>query len=185
MSSQQQIFEIAAKIKSCTKFCGRTRVVSIDGPAGSGKSTLAQYLSFELENCQIVHMDDLYDGWKQDLLSEFPIRIDSWILTPLQFKLTGHYLKYNWHHKKFDQIVSVSPNPFLILEGVGSGHPLLSTKISLKIWIEANPNLLLKRLVDRDGELMRDDLVKWQKHEANYFNQAKVREKSDLIVSGD
>jgi hypothetical protein len=39
----------------------RTRLVCVDGPAGSGKSTLATQLSLAFA-CQVVHLDDLYEG---------------------------------------------------------------------------------------------------------------------------
>lgn len=185
MDSQIKIHKIAEQVRSASQLCGRTRVVTIDGPAGSGKTSLAQELAEELDGCEIVHMDDMYAGWNQDLIFEFPNRIDSWILTPLQFNLAGHYLKYNWIKEQFDQVVTVDPTPYLILEGVGSGNPLLATKITFRIWIEANPDILLQRLIKRDGESLRNELVGWQKHELNYFNQAKVKEHSDLNVKGD
>ena len=43
------------------------RVFAIDGVAGSGKTTLASQLQLDLPGSQVVHMDDLYSGWKDPL----------------------------------------------------------------------------------------------------------------------
>ncbi len=45
-------------------------VIAIDGPAGAGKTTLATNLALALAQdlrVQIIHMDDLYDGWDNAL----------------------------------------------------------------------------------------------------------------------
>ena len=42
------------------------QIILIDGPAGSGKTTLSHQLSAEL-NCQVVHLDDHYNGWDEAL----------------------------------------------------------------------------------------------------------------------
>src|SRR5690606_19861061 len=48
--------------------CGEVTVVLVDGPAGSGKTTLAAALEAAAgergTGCTVVHMDDLYAGWR-------------------------------------------------------------------------------------------------------------------------
>jgi uridine kinase len=165
--------------------CGSVRVITIDGPAGSGKTTLAQSLCEMLEDCPVVHMDDLYSGWQQDLKNELADRILQSILKPIELNLEAKYLKYNWLKSQFDQTVIVPQSRYLILEGVGAGNPKLHAKTALNIWIEADPSQLLNRLVTRDGEEMRAELNAWQSHEAEYFQSLSVRDLADVRLSGD
>lgn len=185
MFNKYQIKELAAQVSNSFKTCGTTRVITIDGPAGSGKSTLADELSAELTNCEVIHMDDLYQGWNQDLKVELASRIEAWILTPLEYGLAGQYLKYNWRTSKYDQIVQVQPSEYLILEGVGAGHPEIAKKAALSVWIQADPKLLLDRLIARDGQEFHDDLVAWQRHEADYFASLPVKESAQVQIPGD
>jgi len=173
------------RVNSVQPKCGFVRVITIDGPAGSGKTTLAQNLSEILGNCPVIHMDDLYSGWRQDLKVELAIRILQSILVPIEFDLEAKYLKYNWLSSQFDQIVTVPKSQYLILEGVGAGNPKIHSKTVLNIWIEADSSQLLNRLVARDGEVIRTELSAWQSHEAEYFQSLSVRDLADVRVSGD
>lgn len=185
MFNEEILNDLVNRIAKSEKLCGVTRVITIDGPAGSGKTTLANQLSAKLLGCPVVHMDDLYNGWKQDLIGELADRITNQILIPLSDQQPGHYLRYDWHLGKFAESVIVSATNFLILEGVGSGHPKLHDRASLNIWVEANPQVLLGRLIKRDGQALQDELVKWQAHEARYFEQMSIKQLADVALSGD
>ncbi len=176
---------IAERVRSSVPKCGSTHVVTIDGPAGSGKSTLASALSHELDDCPIVHMDDLYEGWTQDLNSELADRIQARILQPISQGVDAQILKYDWIAEKFGETVTVPCSNFLILEGVGSGNSLIRNYVSLAVWIESEPELLVERVVERDGEQLRDDIVRWQNREAEYFNKHEVKASADVHLRGD
>lgn len=177
--------EIADAVRASKPLCGDARVVSIEGPAGSGKSTLASALSHELAECPVVHMDDLYEGWTQDLNNGLADRIQQWILEPIARGVDAQHLKYDWHAGKFSDIVSVPCGLFLILEGVGSGNSLLRNQVSFAIWIESEPQLLVERVVARDGEQLRSEIIRWQQHEADFFIQHHVKEASHVWLRGD
>lgn len=185
MFDRKLIKGLAEQIALTLPQCGSTRVVTIDGPAGSGKTTLGSALAEELGDCQLVHMDDLYEGWQQDLVNVLPERINSWILVPLSNGLPGQYLKYNWYSGKYDEIVAVPVTRYLILEGVGSGNTKLNSQTSFNIWVEANSANLLDRLVQRDGKEMLPRLTLWQRHEAEYFDLVPVRTSADVLIKGD
>ena len=185
MQTKQTIEALVSRVKSSPKTCGITKVVTIDGPAGSGKTTLANQLAEVLSDCKVIHMDDLYNGWTQDLCGELAARIDQKILTPLSQNKSAQFEKYDWATKSFNEKVSIEPPNYLILEGVGSGHPDLNSRSALNIWIEAEPTVLLERLIKRDGEALRDDLVCWQSHEARYFSELLIKHLADVRLSGD
>ena len=42
------------------------QIILIDGPAGAGKTTFSLKLQNEL-GCQVVHLDDHYNGWDEAL----------------------------------------------------------------------------------------------------------------------
>lgn len=185
MFDDSLIDQLVSKVIAAGKFCGRTKVITIDGPAGSGKTTLAAKLSSALSDCPVVHMDDLYSGWNQDLHVELAHRITTEILTPISKEKPAIYKKYDWADEKFKLNEKVDVSDYLILEGVGAGHPEINNRAVLNIWIEANAKTLLDRLVRRDGEHLREQLVKWQTHEARYFEQLSVKDRADVVLSGD
>ena len=67
-------------------------VVAIDGPAGSGKTTLAQKLVNDLSDAQVIHMDDLYDGWNDPLSAKLTARVISQLFQPFVMQLPVKYL---------------------------------------------------------------------------------------------
>jgi len=177
--------DIVDQVRGSDVLCGSTRVVTIDGPAGSGKTTLAASLAAELADCQIIHLDDLYDGWSQDLDRELAERIETSIIEPLRLGAEPRYLKYDWHVHAFTELVTVPRSTYVILDGVGSGNPMLRDCVALAIWIESEPESLLSRLVDRDGEYLRDDLLRWQQHESEYFAAQGVKQAAHLHLRGE
>ena len=176
---------IVDRIHGCKNFTGSARVIAIDGPAGSGKTTLADELCDLFSDCTVVHMDDLYDGWNQDLVTELQGRIETQILKPLSLGRKASFKTYDWHQGLFTKTMTIENPEFLILEGVGAAHPKLKQYFALSIWVEAQPTLLLDRLIARDGQHLRDQLVTWQANEAEYFKRLDVRSSVDLVVRGD
>jgi uridine kinase len=177
--------DIVDQVRAAEVVCGSTRVITIDGPAGSGKTTLSASLAAALVDCQIIHMDDLYDGWSQDLDRELAERIETSILAPLRRGSAPQYRKYDWHVQAFTDLVTVPRSQYVILDGVGSGNPLLRECVTLAIWIESDSESLVDRVLDRDGEQLRADLLRWQQHESQYFAAHDVKKAADLHLRGD
>ena len=176
---------IAREIKASRAMCGDVHVIAIDGPAGSGKTTLAAGLVPELNNCPVIHLDDVYDGWLQDFDQELGQRLRREVLEPLQQGAPGKYAKYNWYTKSFDSFVKVPKGDYLILEGVGSNNLVITELLAYSIWIEANADVLIDRIISRDGESMRPHLAGFKRREADYFEKHNVKARADLQLSGD
>jgi uridine kinase len=183
-----ELSKIRIAIENSDALCGNTKIVSIDGPAGSGKTTLANELASALMSSNgtvsVVHMDELYEGWNDALSQKLTDRIAAWILTPLENGLNPKFLKYDWHEGKYASWSELPLSPVFIIEGVGSGHSAFRKYVSQAIWVEADDHLLLDRVVQRDGETVRDEMLIWKARERAYFELHGVREAAQIHLRG-
>lgn len=179
---------VRAAIESSVALCGNTKIVTIDGPAGSGKTTLATELASAMKNASgvmsVVHMDELYEGWDDALGQKLFNRIEAWILAPIRSGLSPKFLKYDWHQGKYASWSELPLTPVLIIEGVGSGHSSLRECVSQAIWVEADDHLLLDRVVQRDGEVVRDEMLIWKSRERDYFDAHDVKRAAHIHMLG-
>jgi hypothetical protein len=160
--------------------CGDVRVICVDGPAGSGKTTLAETIA-ERTGAQVVHMDDLMDGW-DGVAGTGPQLVS--ILGPLADGRPGSYRHFNWHLDRFDRVVAVPVAPWLVLEGVGSGNPVVAEWVTALAWVEADDDLRVARGLDRDGVGMEPQWRQFMLDEADLFSSHRTRERADVLVDG-
>ena len=173
---------IASTVKKSQPACGQVRVILIDGPAGSGKTTFAHHLAHALGDCPVVSMDSLYNGWSAPLNSDLYERISSQLLDAFRENQSAKYQRFDWHQMKFDNWINVPASEVIIIEGVGAMHPLIRENACLTIWLEADEKLLLKRVLGRDGEDIREQMLQWQKMEREYFKKYKVSAAADFAM---
>jgi len=178
------ISELVELIKSSSTKCGETKLICIDGPAGSGKTTLANSLSKYLDNCPIVHMDEIYEGWEEALSQKTTNDLYQWVIEPLLKKQLIEFFKFDWTISERNEKVVIRSHPYLIIEGVGSSVKKVSEHASLKIWIEVNQSLGIERVLKRDGQQIKDQMKNWQIQELNYFNENKTKENSNIWIDG-
>ncbi|MBD8079139.1 (d)CMP kinase [Cellulosimicrobium arenosum] len=158
-----------------------TRLVVIDGPAGSGKTSLAAQLGESLP-AQVLHMDDLYEGWRG--LEPAWERLDEWVLRPLATGRSGRYRRFDWVQDAFAEWHEVPVAPFLVVEGCGAGRLEAGTVASLRVWVEAPDGLRLARGLDRDGEAMREHWLAWMETEVEHYARNRTRERADVRLDG-
>ena len=157
------------------------QIILIDGPAGSGKTTFSYKLSTEL-NCQVVHLDDHYNGWDEALGSD---------LTKLLLNIVENFLNnrvseapvFNWHLAKFEGTKQINPAQSLIIEGVGSGQSQIRPFASQLYWIETEPEIGFARVLERDGMEYQERIKTWQIREAKHFATERTRDFADFIIS--
>jgi uridine kinase len=167
---------------------GRTRLISIDGPAGSGKSTLASNVAARAEargmHTFIVHMDDLYDGWT-GAVRGFGLLRDH-VLQRMADGREGRYRRYDWHVGAYAELHVVPVTvELLIVEGVTSCDRDADRWQSLRLWIETSNEIRLDRGIARDGEALRDHWLDWMRWERDHFAEQDTRSRAHVIIDGN
>jgi hypothetical protein len=178
--------DLAELIAAAPARLGGVRFVAVDGPAGSGKTTFAGRLAPTMAGLglavQLIHVDDLLDGW-DDLPGYWP-RFAADVLAPLRAGRPGSYHRYDWYQGRFAERVPVPVPDVLVLEGVGSarreGHP----DLTLGVFVSVPRELRLRRGIERDGESMREHWLRWMAGEDAHFGADRTEDRAGLLVDG-
>ena len=157
------------------------RLVCIDGPAGSGKSTLAAAVA-DRTGAQVVNTDELMEGWGgfDTVTSQL-----AGIVRALAQGRPGEYHEYLWGQGRFDDATtSVAPGPWLVVEGVGSGDPVIAAHITCLVWVEVDDELRLSRGLERDGVENEPEWREFMPAERRIFARDRTFERADVVVDG-
>ncbi|RZS89361.1 uridine kinase [Motilibacter rhizosphaerae] len=173
--------DLAHRVRAAPARLGGSRLVCVDGPAGSGKTTLAGLLAGAL-GAPVLHLDDVYAGWAG--LDGVAERVAGQVLAPLAEGRPATYATWDWARSRWGGSASLRPGPVLVLEGCGAGDRLLAAHASLLVWVEAPSALRLERGLERDGEALRAEWVRWREVEAAHFSREGTRGRADLLVDG-
>ena len=185
MVQVSNLSELVDKVNESSKKCGQRKIIVIDGPAGSGKTTLAKSLSGLLENCPIIHMDEIYEGWENALSPKTSQDLVEWIINPLLENNSIEYIKYDWNLGQRIEKVVINNSKIIIIEGVGSSSFEISKHASLKLWIEVNKETGINRVLTRDGLQIQEQMKTWQSQESKFFIENNSKENSDIWIDGD
>jgi len=177
--SYQQLLAELNEIKTTSP-----RAFAIDGVAGAGKTTLAAQLNLDLPGSQIVHMDDLFNGWQEPLSPELTRRVINEILDPFINGKEFVYRKFNWYLEVFDETIKVSPADTLLLEGVGAGQRAFRKMLSRIIWVELDPAAGFERVIARDGERVKTQMENFLKDQKKHFAAELTNLVADYTISG-
>lgn len=162
---------------------GPVRLVCVDGPAGSGKTTtaarVADLLAHGGTDVEVVHLDDLYDGWHGLEGSLWP-RVSAQVLEPLRRGRPGRFQRYDWAAAAFTRWVDVPVAPVLLLEGCGSARREADPLASLRVWVDAPDDVRLARGLARDGEDAREHWLGWMADERAHFARERTRQRADV-----
>ncbi|MGV1008867.1 MAG: hypothetical protein ACOYBY_09700 [Dermatophilaceae bacterium] len=159
--------------------CGTTVVLAVDGPSGSGKTTLAA-LTADLLAAPVVHMDDLYPGW--DGLAEGVRRVTELVLEPLSRGERAAYRRWDWTRGEWGDTLLVGPCPVLILEGCGSSVLPAGRYAGVRVWVQADRAVRMRRGLARDGEAFRPHWLRWAGQEDVLFAADRTSQLADLVI---
>jgi cytidylate kinase len=160
---------------------GAGRLLCIDGPQASGKSTLAAAVAALVPGSEVVHVDDLLDGWEG--LATVDASVDA-LLRPLARGEAGRYRRFDWDLGRFAETVTVAPTPLLVLEGCGAGSRLHADLATLIVWVSAPTDLRVTRGIERDGEAVREKQAQWLLDEERLFALEETRARAHVEVDG-
>jgi uridine kinase len=189
--------DLVDRVVATAPSVGPVRLVCVDGPAGSGKTTVAAALATALRpefgEVPVVHGDDLYEGWAvvadaPDRITAFGLfagRVDSWLLEPWSRGEPAKHPVRDWYADAWGRTVSVPAAPVVILEGVGAASRALRSRAALVVWVEADPGMAIERVVARDGEAMRGEIVSWQRDESRWHEVDGTRAEADVRLQGE
>jgi uridine kinase len=161
-------------------------IITIDGVAGAGKTTLANFMSEEYRertSLQVVHMDDLYDGWEDPLgksLTDKLERIVSAHVNGTACLIAG----YDWERNLPGENFVIEPVEMLILEGVGSGQGSIREFVESKIWIDLEPIVGLRRVLSRDGFHIEEQMLRFMEQQRIHFIEEGTRDAADFHIAG-
>ena len=160
-------------------------LITIDGPAGSGKTSLASLIESSLtstgEKVFTIHMDDLFDGWKNALSYSLQDRILAIIKEAKQSSQIT-VPQYNWEQAAFGEPLTIPTPETLILEGVGSGQSAVREFVDISLWLDCPSEIALSRAIARDGVELSELLKRWQLQEAAHFLLEKTESAADYRV---
>ena len=160
-------------------------LIAIDGRAGAGKTTLAASFFDELsvdKTVEVIHMDDLYDGWEYALDQRLTQSLES-IVKSHQSKVAFEIDIFNWQSMSFDSKRVIHPVDILILEGVGAGQKVVRDAGATLYWLDIDAEVGIQRVLNRDGNQIASQMKQWQIAQEIHFLRDKTRENAEHIQS--
>jgi uridine kinase len=177
-SNAEQVLELA---RTRPPTLGEGRLICVDGPACSGKTTLGAEIASLAGGAAVVHMDDLFEGWRG--LARVDEQLHT-LLRPLALGFSGTYRRWDWPGNAWAETVLVPPAPVLVVEGVGSGSAAQADLITVLAWVEVPFELRMARGLARDGAGVTDHWQQWAEDERAHFERERTRERADVILDG-
>jgi uridine kinase len=182
----ERFADLAAEIGRRPARLGAVRLVAVDGPSGAGKTTFAGRLAGALiragKRVEVVHTDDLLDGW-EDQFTFWP-RLECGVLEPLARGEPGRYPIYDWVRGRFGGDLHVPVPDVLIVDGGTSARAEAYPLLSFSIFVTADRDVRWDRTVARDGATVEAPLRRWMAAEDGYFARTGTAERVDRLVDG-
>jgi uridine kinase len=162
---------------------GPVRLVGIDGCGGAGKTTFAQRLVAAANGeWQVVHTDDF--ATHEEPVEWWP-RMLAQVIEPLSRKQPATFQPYDWVHRCPSDETTVAPADVVLIEGVGATRKAWRNRLALRIWVDTDSELRLRRGLDRDGEQLAEFWRDWRIAEDRYVAEEQPQQHADLVVAGD
>jgi len=160
-------------------------IIAIDGPAGAGKTTLASTLSLALSpqmSTTVIHMDELYPGWENALGDELTKTL-TWLTSCHKAKKPLLYSSFNWIVNEFSPPKSHASTQLLILEGVASAQLPIEESLATLIWLDLDPEIGFRRVIERDGESISLEMKTWLVTQEQHFAADRTKERCEFLLS--
>ncbi len=181
----------AAEVKSLiSETEEKPYMIAIDGRCTAGKTTFASFLAEEL-NASVVHMDDFFLRMHQrtaERYSEPGGNVDRErvreVLRELRQKKDASFRMFDCTVMELGDEKVIPYRDVIIVEGSYSQHPYLQDFYNLKIFLDVDPEVQQKRILQRNGEeKLRVFNAKWIPYEEKYFSAFHIGENSDYYLN--
>jgi uridine kinase len=167
-------------------------IVAIDGMSAAGKSTLAAEIK-ERRDVAIVHGDDFYrvmdDTARFELSPQAGYeqyfdwqRLLSEALSALRQNRTASFRRYDWTSGQLGERVNVGPSPVVVVEGVYTMRPELSSMFDMTVWLDTSDELRAERRSRRDDPPEWVD--RWDRAERYYISTFQPQLQADFTFRG-
>ena len=158
------------------------RLVGIDGCGGAGKSTFAERLARCGDNWPVVHTDDF--ATHEEPLEWWP-RMLADVIEPMSRRQRATFRPYDWVNRGPGDIITIEAADVVLIEGVGATRKGWRDRLALRIWVDADSDLRLRRGLARDGEALAEFWRGWRIAEDRYVAEEDPVAYADLVVTGD
>jgi len=159
------------------------RIVGIDGCGGAGKTTFAQRLTTAAnDNWPTIHTDDF--ATHDEPMQWWPRMLNE-VIEPLLQNQPTTFRPYDWVHRRPGEPTTITPSDVIVIEGVGATRAAWRDRLALRIWIDTDSDLRLRRGLERDGEELAEFWREWRAAEGGYVNDEQPQQHADLVVAGD
>jgi hypothetical protein len=111
-------------------------------------------------------------------------RLAGEVVAPIARGRSGRYRRWDWPTGAWAEEHRVPPTDVLVVEGVGSGTPLLAPWRSVLTWVDAPPELRRRRAVARDGDAFAPYWEAWARQEAAVFARDRTAQYADVLADG-
>ncbi len=128
----------------------------------------------------MLHLDDIAS---HEELFDWTGRLLTQVIGPLGRGETAHYSPYDWRTRRFGPPRPLSPDPVVLVEGVGAGRRALRPHLARLLWMELPHEESWARGRTRDGAEQRDFWVRWVAAERDHFTGDPSRPHADLLVT--
>jgi uridine kinase len=166
-------------------------IVAIEGNSGAGKSYLAKLIANRYD-CNIFHMDDFFLQSHQRTKERFEEaggnidyeRFKREVVAPLMENLEFKYQLFDCQQAALAEFIHVIPKQLNIIEGVYSMHPLWNEIYDIRIFLSVEPEVQLKRILQRNGEFMLKRFQEeWIPLENKYFEACQIAAQCDFMIN--
>ena len=125
----------------------------------------------------MLRVDEFVPGWRG--LAAMPPAIAHDLLAPLAAGELGSIRRWNWVDDRPGELVTVRPEPFLVLDGCGSGSRVIRPFLSFLVWVNAPEDVRHARAMARDGDVYGPWWDVWAEQERALFEAEQTAGAAD------
>ena len=176
--------DVARALTASVPEPGRRGIIAVDGRSGGGKTTAAGRLESAIEDCVVVHTDDI--AWHHSFFGWSDLMIGG-VLEPARRGEVVAFRPPAWIERSRPGSVDVGTNArWVIVEGVGAARRELMPFIDSVVWVHSDFGEARTRGIDRDGGDVeaREFWDEWMSEELPFLDEQRPWTRADVIVNG-